>query len=143
VAAAGLDALKGTLAVLLAQWLTGELSVSVSAGIAAIVGHVYPVWLGFHGGKGVATAAGAFAVLSPVAAAVAAGVFVIVVSLTRYVSLGSTAASVTLAIGTLIGHRPRSVMLGAAVAALIIVHRHRANLGRVVAGTERRVGQRA
>jgi glycerol-3-phosphate acyltransferase PlsY len=130
-------------AVLLAQRLTGELAVSVSAGLAAIVGHVYPMWLGFRGGKGVATAAGAFAVLSPVALAIAMGIFLIAVWVTRYISVGSTAASVALAVGTLVGDLPRPVVLGAAAAALIIVHRHRANLARVVSGTERRIGQRA
>src|SRR5688500_16550986 len=67
VGAVCLDAIKGAVAVLIAQRLTGELAVSVAAGLAAIIGHIYPLWLGFHGGKGVATAAGAFAVLSPIA----------------------------------------------------------------------------
>ena len=144
VGAVCLDALKGMLAVLIAQRLTGELAAPVAAGVAAIIGHVYPVWLGFHGGKGVATAAGAFAVLAPVAVAVATGVFLVVVWTTRYVSLGSTAASVALAVATMmIGDFPRSVVLGAVAAAIIVVYRHRANLARVAAGTERRIGQRA
>jgi glycerol-3-phosphate acyltransferase PlsY len=143
VGAVCLDATKGAVAVLLAQRLNGELAVSVSAGLAAIIGHVYPIWLGFRGGKGVATAAGAFAVLSPVALAIAAAIFLVVVGVTRYISLGSTAASVALAVVAIVGDLPPSVVLGAAAAALIIVHRHRANLARVVAGTERRIGQRA
>lgn len=143
VGAVCLDAAKGAVAVLLAQRLNGELAVSVSAGLAAIIGHVYPIWLGFRGGKGVATAAGAFAVLSPVALGIAATIFLVVVGITRYISVGSTAASVALAVVAIVGDLPRSVVLGAAAAALIIVHRHRANFARVVAGTERRIGQRA
>lgn len=143
VGAVCLDATKGAVAVLLAQRLNGESAVSVSAGLAAIIGHVYPIWLGFRGGKGVATAAGAFAVLSPIALAIAAAIFLVVVGVTRYISLGSTAASVALAVAAIVGDLPPSVVLGAAAAALIIVHRHRTNLARVVAGTERRIGQRA
>ena len=143
VGAVCLDATKGAVAVLLAQRLNGELAVSVSAGLAAIIGHVYPIWLGFRGGKGVATAAGAFALLSPAALAIAAAIFLVVVGVTRYISLGSTAASVALAVVALVGDLPCSVVLGAAAAAVIIVYRHRANFARVVAGTERRIGQRA
>lgn len=141
--AACLDAIKGAVAVLIAQRLTGDLAVSVSAGLAAIIGHVYPIWLGFHGGKGVATAAGVFAVLSPVAVAIATGIFLIALWVTRYISVGSTAASVGLAVVTIVADLPRSVVLGAGAAALIVVSRHRANLARVISGTERRIGQRA
>lgn len=141
--AACLDAIKGAVAVLIAQRLSGDLAVSVSAGLAAIIGHVYPIWLGFHGGKGVATAAGVFAVLSPVAVAIATGIFLIALWVTRYISVGSTAASVGLAVVTIVADLPRSVVLGAGAAALIVVSRHRANLARVISGTERRIGQRA
>jgi acyl phosphate:glycerol-3-phosphate acyltransferase len=137
-----LDAAKGALAVAVADRLTTGQAAHVAAGLAAIVGHIYPVWLGFHGGKGVATAAGAFAVLSPAAVLVASGVFVVVVWVTRYISVGSISGAVALAIATLAGNLPAPVALGAAGAALIIVHRHRANLARVMAGTEHRIGQR-
>ena len=66
------------------------------AAAAAVVGHIYPVWLRFHGGKGVAVAAGVFAVLTPIATALAAGLFLVIVWVTRYVSLGSIAATVAL-----------------------------------------------
>jgi len=105
-----------------------------------VLGHVYPVWLRFHGGKGVATAAGAFAVLAPVAVATAVAVFVAGVLLTRMVSVGSLGAALTLAIAAAATDSSRVVTAGAAIAAAIIVYRHRDNLSRLVAGTERRVG---
>ena len=106
-----------------------------------MLGHVYPVWLRFRGGKGVATAAGVFAVLSPWALLSACAVFVLSVWLTRFISVGSLAATVTLAGMTFADDDPL-VPIGALASAAIIVHRHRANLVRLFKGTERRVGQR-
>jgi glycerol-3-phosphate acyltransferase PlsY len=142
VAAMALDALKGVVAVLVAQRLTSGAATPVAAGLAAVVGHMYPVWLGFHGGKGVATAAGVFAVLTPVAFAAASAIFVAVVWLTRFMSLGSVAAALSLPVLSAVIGASTVVTAGTALAAAVIVHRHRANLARVVAGTERRVGQR-
>jgi glycerol-3-phosphate acyltransferase PlsY len=96
IIAAVLDAAKGALTVLIAQRLNGPPVFSAAAGLAAIVGHVYPVWLGFHGGKGVATAWGAFALLAPMAAAPVFTLFLVVVWLTRYISLGSVIATTAL-----------------------------------------------
>jgi glycerol-3-phosphate acyltransferase PlsY len=140
--AAALDAGKGALAVLLAQRLTTGPATPVAAGVAAMIGHIYPVWLQFRGGKGVATAAGVFAVLTPLAATVAGAVFVLAVAVTRYVSVGSLAAAVTLSVAAAASGAQAAVVVGSTISALIIVHRHRDNLGRVRAGTERRVGQR-
>jgi glycerol-3-phosphate acyltransferase PlsY len=137
-----LDAAKGSLAVVVAQRLTVGDATPVAAGIASILGHLYPVWLRFRGGKGVATAAGVFGVLAPFALALAAGVFVVAVWITRYISVGSMVAAVTLVVVSAVTGASPSVVIGAMVAALIIVHRHRPNLARLVAGTERRVGQR-
>lgn len=142
VVAMCLDAVKGAVAVIVAQRLTAEPATPIAAGLASVIGHIYPVWLGFHGGKGVATAAGVFAVLAPVALAVAGAVFVATVWVTRYVSAGSVAAAMTLAVAASASAAPL-VAVGAAVAAVIIVHRHRANLARLLAGTERRLGQRS
>ena len=142
VMAMSLDALKGTLAVGVATQLAVGPATPVAAGLAAIIGHIYPVWLRFRGGKGVATAAGVFAVLAPLALLLASGVFIAAVWLTRYISVGSLAGAVTLAVTATPTGASGAAVVGAIVAALIVLHRHRANLARVVAGTERRVGQR-
>jgi glycerol-3-phosphate acyltransferase PlsY len=143
VAALGLDGAKGSAAVLLAQIVSGQQgAAAMAAGVASIVGHIYPPWLNFRGGKGVATAAGVFLVLAPAATAAAAAVFLVVVWLTRYISAGSLAAAVTLVAGAFLGGLPRAIVTGASLAAVIIVHRHRENLRRLIAGTERRIGQR-
>ena len=137
-----LDAAKGAVAVLVAQRLSAEPATPVAGGLASIIGHIYPVWLGFRGGKGVATAGGVFAVLTPVALGIAATVFVLAIGVTRYVSVGSMAAAVTLAVTTAAMDVPAAVTVGTVITAVIIVHRHRENLARLIAGTERRVGQR-
>lgn len=138
-----LDAMKGALAVLIVQRVTTEPTAPVAAGLAAVIAHIHPVWLGFRGGKGVATAAGAFAMLSPGAVLIATCVFVAAVWMTRFVSVGSMAAAITLAATTAAGDWPGSVAVGATGTALIILYRHRGNMARVIAGTERRIGQRA
>jgi glycerol-3-phosphate acyltransferase PlsY len=137
-----LDAVKGMVAVLIAQRLTSGVAAPVAAGLASMIGHVYPVWLRFRGGKGVATAAGAFAVLTPVAVAVALGVFLLTVALTRFISVGSMVAAVTLAGWAIASDAPTIVAIGAAIGAAMVLIGHRANVLRLVAGTERRVGQR-
>jgi glycerol-3-phosphate acyltransferase PlsY len=137
-----LDGAKGGLAVLVATRLAGGGAAPVAAGVASVLGHIYPVWLGFRGGKGVATAAGVFAVLAPQALAIAAGVFLVAVWVTRYISVGSMAAAVTLAVSAAATDGPSPIAMGAIITALVIVYRHRANLARILTGTERRVGQR-
>lgn len=137
-----LDSLKGAVAVLVAERLVSSPGVPVAAGVASIIGHVYPMWLRFRGGKGVATAAGVFAIVTPSALAVAGAVFVATVWITRYISVGSLAGTMALAGLTVLGDYPGAVPLGAALTAAVILHRHRANVARIVRGTERRVGQR-
>ena len=137
-----LDGLKGALAVLAAERLTVGPATPVAAGLASMIGHIYPVWLRFRGGKGVATAAGVFSVLSPAGLGVGSLVFVFAVWITRYISVGSIAGAVALAVVAASGEAPGVIAVGAAIAAVVIIHRHRANLARIAAGTERRVGQR-
>ena len=138
-----LDMAKGMIAVTVAMGLAGGTTLMALAGAAAIVGHIYPVWLRFHGGKGVAVAAGVFTLLSPLAAAAAAGLFLVIAWVTRYVSLGSMAATVALPPAAWILGSPMPVVLVAAGSAVLILFRHRANWSRLRAGTERRVGVRA
>lgn len=143
VVAMSLDAIKGAVAVLVAERLTSGPATPVAAGLASVIGHIYPLWLGFRGGKGVATAAGVFAVLAPAALALAGAAFLIVVWFTRYISVGSLAGAATLIAVAGASDVPATVVVGAAVAGLIILHRHRGNLARLLNGTERQVGQRA
>ena len=142
VAAMVLDALKGSIAVLAASPIAAGPATLVAAGLASVVGHIYPVWLGFRGGKGVATAAGVFGILAPAALAIASAVFLLAVWTTRYISVGSLAGAATLAVAAAATDVPVAVTVGAVVTALVILHRHRGNLARIMAGTERRVGLR-
>lgn len=137
-----LDVTKGFLAVMLAEAMAGP-SLAALAGAAAIIGHIYPVWLRFVGGKGVAVAAGVFFALAPGATAVASAVFLVVVWMTRYVSLGSAAATLTLPPAAALLGASGPVVGAAAGTATLILFRHRDNLRRLAAGTERRVGARA
>jgi acyl phosphate:glycerol-3-phosphate acyltransferase len=142
VLAMGLDAVKGAVAVVIADRLTGGAGTAVAAGLASVFGHIYPVWLRFRGGKGVATAAGVFAVLTPAALGIASAAFLVAVWVTRYISVGSVVGAVTLTVAAVMTDAPGVIEIGSAIAALTILHRHRANIARVFAGTERRVGQR-
>ena len=137
------DVVKGYAAVSLARWLDPAPAWAAAGAVIAIVGNCWPVFLGFRGGKGVATGFGAFLALAPLATAPAALVWVIVTASFRFVSLASVLACVELPIGVfLLGYPP--AVVGAAVAAgAIIVLRHRPNIERLFGGTEPRLGERA
>lgn len=158
-----LDALKGAAAVLIAELILGlplfagsgptgagmhssdEVAYwwLAAAAITVIVGHIFPVWLRFRGGKGVATGVGVFLVLAPIAVALAAVIFVLVVVLTRYVSLGSILAAIAIPLFVLFQNafiRPieflAPTMCAAIAGAALIVFAHRENIGRLVRGDE-------
>jgi glycerol-3-phosphate acyltransferase PlsY len=130
------DVGKGATAVLLA----GSGSPAVAAGVAAVVGHIYPVWLRFRGGKGVATASGVFAMLTPVPTIIAAAAFALVVARSRFVSLGSIVATIVLPIVEWLTPGLLAVDIGATIVAVLILFRHRGNAARLWSRTERALG---
>jgi glycerol-3-phosphate acyltransferase PlsY len=143
VAVIVLDALKAVVPVLLARHFLGagaraDLLV-VAVAVAAFVGHLFPVWLGFKGGKGVATALGIFVVLAPWAALAGIVVYAIAYAATRISSVGSLAGTAACATATFLLHGPASAISWAGVAlAALIVLRHRENIRRILSGEERR-----
>lgn len=140
IVAFALDFAKGAGAALLAISLTPSETLQPAAAAAAVAGHMYPLWLRFKGGKGVATGAGAFLPLAPLATAFALGAFALTLALTRYVSVASVTGAVALALVALVvGSSPP---LGAAAAgvALLIVWKHRSNFERIARGAEPRLG---
>ena len=142
-----LDALKGFIAIQIAYVLLNGVEPTLAswfvsaAAVAALLGHVFPVWLAFRGGKGVATGVGVFLALAPVAVLIAAVVFVVVVFLTKYVSLGSMAAAVTIPVYVWLREPAPALLIVAVVGALLIVFAHRGNIARLLSGTESRFTQ--
>jgi glycerol-3-phosphate acyltransferase PlsY len=139
-----LDATKGFFAVWLMWYLSGgNIRFMMSAGIAAILGHLFPVWLRFSGGKGVATALGVFLAICWPAVALGVAVFAIVVLFWKYVSLASISAAAALPLFVYLlyapGHAPpAAVSAGTLLAAILIIVKHRGNIERLMNGTEPR-----
>ena len=145
-----LDALKGAVAVVWAVVLVGSSSraawIVTAAAIAVIVGHIFPVWLKFRGGKGVATGVGVFLMLAPIALVCAGILFLAIVLFTRYVSLGSVVAAATIPLFVWLQSvfvTPvadlRPLLTAAVVCAALIVLAHRGNIGRLAHGTEAQI----
>lgn len=135
-----LDGSKGAVAVLLARVLTSSEALVCVAGIFAMIGHLFPVWLGFRGGKGVATGAGLFLPLAPGALGIAVLTFIATVAISRYVSLASILASFALPVAAYLLGGTTTVVVTALTAALMVVVKHHANLGRLIRGVEPKLG---
>lgn len=144
-----LDIAKGITAVAVARAVDATQLVVGGAAVAVVLGHVFPVFFGFRGGKGVATSAGALGALAPAALFLALIVFVLVVYWKRYVSLGSMAAAVSIPVLAWAGQRmgwvegpdPWLILASAAIALLVVI-KHRSNLERLRQGIEPRLGER-
>ena len=131
------DAAKGVAAVLLAGWLIGSHGALI-AGVLVIIGHIFPMFFRFKGGKGIMTACGVLFSFHPIVAAIALGCFILAVLTTRYVSLGSIIAVVTLAPLMWLFSMDIWYIATSGVIAAVIIFMHRANVGRLLSGTERR-----
>jgi glycerol-3-phosphate acyltransferase PlsY len=132
------DALKGAVPVLLARWLGVDPAMEAASGLAAFLGHVFPISLRFSGGKGVATALGVLATLAPLAAAAAVAVFLGALVICRYVSVASVLGAATAPAAVAALGQPRAVLAAALVMSVVIVLRHRGNFARLRAGAEPR-----
>jgi glycerol-3-phosphate acyltransferase PlsY len=141
-----LDAAKAALPMLATRALMAGEGTSAAelweavVGISAFLGHIYPVWLRFKGGKGVATALGVFAVFAPLVSLLGVAAFAVVFAVTRVPALGSLAGTLVIATGTFIRYGPSSFVSWAGLAvALLIVARHRSNIERLLKGAEHKV----
>jgi glycerol-3-phosphate acyltransferase PlsY len=138
-----MDVAKGALPVWAMSVLNPASVWLAAAMLAAVVGHCYPVWLRFAGGKGVATAFGAFVVLAPVPALAALGVWVVVLAVGRWVSLASLIGAAAFPLLVSILEQPGPVLLvGVSLAAVLIIVRHHSNIRQLIAGSEPRIGGR-
>ena len=132
----GLDITKGAVAVALVLSLTGDEFRGPVAAPIAVAGHMFPLWLGLRGGKGVATACGAFAVLAPLAVLAATIVFAGVVYGSRYVSLGSIVTVFVFPVFVFWIGEPTSTLVVAVITAIFIVGKHHSNVQRLLSGQE-------
>jgi glycerol-3-phosphate acyltransferase PlsY len=116
----------------------------VIAGIFAVLGHNYTCWLKFKGGKGIATTAGVYLALAPLALGIGFVVFILAVLVTRYISIGSIAAAIALPVTVWI-MSPNNLLLGIVTTALgaMAIYKHKSNIQRIMAGTENRLGKKA
>ena len=133
------DCLKATAAILLAKRLFGD-ETAAAAASGAIIGHLYPVWLGFRGGKGVATLLGVLIPLLPIAAAIYAAIWLLLLLTTRISSVGGMAAAVSAPVSALVLHSTYFPMLLGFAA--LVLWKHRENIARLMKGTEPRIGTR-
>ena len=132
---------KGMLAVAFANWLAGEpqIALGLTGGLAAVLGHNYPIFLKFKGGRGVATAFGVLCLLQPKVVMIVFPVWLVLVLLTRYVSLGSVVAAFVAPIAAWWFDYELPLVIFTTAAAAFVIIRHKENIGRLLAGTESRI----
>lgn len=137
------DVGKGVAAVALGFWAEspGDWALALTT-VAAVAGHAWPVYIGFRGGKSVATALGIVVWLAPVPMAIGLLLFGVSVWLTRFVSLGSIVGTLAVCLQVLVGPYPWPVRVGVAAVTAVVISRHHANIGRLLAGNENRLGQK-
>ena len=138
-----LDVGKGALAVLLAKQVGLNDWLPVLAGLAALAGHIWPVWLGWKGGKAVATGLGLFLGLAWPVGLASLGIFLAVISIFRIVSLSSVAAAMALPVLMMATDQNTASITVSVVAMLLVLWRHRSNIERLIAGTEPKIGQKS
>jgi len=139
-----LDISKGIASVLIGDWLTeGNLWATVACGLAAIVGHNWPVFFKFRGGKGIATTIGVVAILSFIPAACAGAIAIGSIFVTRYVSLGSLIFTALMPISALIFQEPIEIITAMLVILVFAFYRHRSNIVRLIRGEENKLGQKS
>lgn len=145
-----IDALKGVIAILAGRWILQAFGndssqiYDITLGVTAILGHVFSIYLKFKGGKGVATAAGVYGLLSPMAFAFALFAFIIIVAITRYVSLGSITAALVLLISQLVinylnDFKQLPILLLTVFVAFFIILKHKQNISRLLNGNENKL----
>ncbi|WP_263409736.1 glycerol-3-phosphate 1-O-acyltransferase PlsY [Terriglobus tenax] len=145
-----LDLLKGVAAVLIARYIAGAHGLSAedmaaAAAAMAIIGHIFPVWLGFRGGKGVATGLGVFLAISPLATLCCLAIFIVVFALWKYVSMASILAAAAFPVAAfLISHGNVSAIVAASYVVIpaIIIFKHHSNIQRLLQGKENRFGSK-
>ncbi len=146
-AALVLDASKGVLAVLLARVVADTEVAQVAAGLAALVGHNWPIFLDFKGGRGIATGVGGLLMMSPLSAAIAIAAFLPITLLTRYLSLGSICAVITAFVAMLVlvmvADTSSTFLYYTGIGGVVIIWQHRGNIQRMLNGTENRLGRPA
>jgi glycerol-3-phosphate acyltransferase PlsY len=139
-----LDALKGAVPIFILKTSSfmyyNPPIVLLLAALAILLGHMYPIYLKFTGGKGVATGLGVFFALSPISMAIALGVFIVVVLITKMISAGSIIASVALGISTMVFYGGwRALVIFTWIMAIVVIVKHRSNVGRILSGTENKI----
>lgn len=134
------DMIKGFIACIIGLLLAKQMGI-MTAGILAIIGHNWPIYFKFKGGKGVLTSLAVVVMMDPKIALILLGIFIIIVAITRYVSLGSIVATVLFPIlAATLFKKPLEFIIYSSILALMIVFRHRTNIGRILKGTESKLG---